>query len=162
PYLVDNWHKAPNVPDGFFSAVPGPVKDAYWYAHQHADSYSGTFRMSAETLARKLGIKDIRHAQRVLARLKDAGLIRQLSRGSKTSGHANEYQLVHPNDITPDQVERLRHPLYPRSCGPGRSRDGESRHGATHEQVGSSTPATVRGAYPVPSRIQELFKIKTD
>jgi hypothetical protein len=80
------------IADELIAAMPGPVLKAYLFACRYADA-DGSFWFSHLTLAKKIGCKDRRHGERVVRRLIDAGLIRQLERGGP-GGKANVYQLA--------------------------------------------------------------------
>jgi len=75
------------------ATMPAPLLRAYVYGHRLA-RIDGTFYVSAGTLAKKIGAKTTRHGERVLARLRIAGLIKLIERGSARTKRANVYQLV--------------------------------------------------------------------
>jgi hypothetical protein len=112
------------VADELLADMPGPVLKGYVYATRLARG-DGTFWLSSNTLAKKIGCKSVRHGWRVLDRLQTAGLIRLLSRGGPSNvpgrpNSANTYQIVAFEDLDAQAVRQtLRQPLSPhRGSGP--------------------------------------------
>jgi hypothetical protein len=104
--LKEGFYRMSNeVADNLLAAMPGPVLKAYVYAHRLA-RIDGTFWISYGTVAQKIGCKNQRHGRRVFGRLREAGLVRLLERGSATGGKANTYQLVPLDGLDLDRVRQ--------------------------------------------------------
>ena len=107
------------MPNGFvdelLTVMPAPVLKGYVVCHRLADRY-GVFWCSGETMATKIGSRDPRLGRRVIARLRQAGLLLLNARGSKATGFANTYQLVPLAVLDLDRVKDvLQRPINERS-----------------------------------------------
>jgi hypothetical protein len=106
--MTGGFFRMPNdVADDLIAAMPGPVLKAYVYAHRLA-RIDGTFWISYDTIAKKIGCKDPRYGLRLFSRLQEAGLLRLVERGGAKARKANTYQLV-PLDVL--DLERVRQTL---------------------------------------------------
>jgi hypothetical protein len=115
PYLTNGgYYRMPNeFAETLLAVMPGPVLKAYVYAHRLAE-IDGTFYISAGKMAKKIGATSTRHGERVLARLEQAGLLREIERGGVKARRANTYQLVPLSQLDIDLVAKtLKQPLAP-------------------------------------------------
>lgn len=112
------FYRMPNdFAETLLAVMPGPVLKAYVYAHRLA-RIDGTFYISHGTLAAKIGAKSTRHGERVMSRLREAGLLRLVKRGSARSRTANTYQLVPLDQLDLETVQKaLARPLAPHRQG---------------------------------------------
>jgi hypothetical protein len=85
-----------DVIEHLMRVMPDSAFKAYAYACKIA-RLDGTFFISHDTLAEKIGRKDHTSGQRAMALLIDAGLIRRVRVGRGT--RANDYQLVPVDDV---------------------------------------------------------------